>query len=113
MLDTRRSVEPLPYAPRLLPPSQAAQAAFSFAFPFHFDLTTQPSDGAGPAAGLDGAAAASQLRMSDSALAVRSYGTFSPDQLLDAFALCRRGCERVALFSRLSLTKSLQAAGGA
>lgn len=95
---------------------RAAQAAFSFAFPFHFDLTTQPSDNTDSKttpAGPDGAAAASQLRMSDSALAVRSYGTFSPDQLLDAFVLCRRGCERVALFSRLSLTKSLQAAGGA
>ncbi len=47
------------------------------------------------------------------ALGCRSTGDFSSDSLLDAFALARLGCERVAVFTRFSLTKSLQAVGGA
>ncbi|KAG2429953.1 hypothetical protein HYH02_013904 [Chlamydomonas schloesseri] len=93
---------------------QAAAARFCFTYPHHFDLTKPAPAGASAAsapAATDDAAAAPVV--GDSVLGSRCVGAFSTDDLLDAAALCRRGCERVAAFARLSLAKSLQAAGGA
>ncbi|GLC41772.1 hypothetical protein PLESTM_001238000 [Pleodorina starrii] len=91
---------------------QAAKARFCFTFPHHFDLAKAPADGGeGAAAGGGGdTAAAAAAIVSAAALGSRSFGSFSSDQLLDAFQLARLGCERVAVFARLSLTKSFQAA---
>ncbi|EFJ46566.1 hypothetical protein VOLCADRAFT_105481 [Volvox carteri f. nagariensis] len=75
---------------------QAAKACFCFTVPHHYDLTKA----------IDG-----QVVISNAALGSRSYGSFTSDHMLDAFMLARLGCERVAIFAWLSLTKSLQAAG--
>ncbi|GIL57267.1 hypothetical protein Vafri_12516 [Volvox africanus] len=77
---------------------QAAKARFCFTFPHHFDLTK---------------AVEGEAVVCDSALGCRSHGSFSSDHLLDAFQLARQCCERVAIFARLSLTKSFSATGGA
>lgn len=77
---------------------QAAKASFCLSFPHHFDLIQ----------GTDGGEAV----VSAAALGTRSFGSFSSDQLLDAFHLARLGCERVAQFTRLSLIKSFQQAAG-
>lgn len=75
---------------------QASKAVFSFTFPHHFDL----------AAGSEQA----QPLVAAGALGTHCWGLFSAAELFDALELCRLGCERVATFSRLSLTKSLQGA---
>ncbi|KXZ49109.1 hypothetical protein GPECTOR_23g4 [Gonium pectorale] len=73
---------------------QAAKARFCFTFPHHFDLVK---------------AAEGEAVVSEGVLGSRSFGSFSTEHLLEAFQVCRLGCERVAQFARLSLTKSLQA----
>lgn len=101
--------------PRLSRLPQAAAARFCFTYPHHFDLTTAvPAAATGATTASPGADDASATAVvGESVLGSRCVGAFSGDELLDAAALCRRGCERVATFARLSLAKSLQAAGGA
>ncbi|KAG2423446.1 hypothetical protein HXX76_015317 [Chlamydomonas incerta] len=91
---------------------QAAAARFCFTYPHHFDLTQAAPAAAAPATSASADDAAAAAVVGESVLGTRCVGAFSSDELLDAAALCRRGCERVAAFARLSLAKSLQAAGG-
>ncbi|KAG2482386.1 hypothetical protein HYH03_018682 [Edaphochlamys debaryana] len=86
---------------------QAALARFTFALPYHFDLTTK-----GAAAKAEAAEGGGEAVVSSAVLGARCGGDFSPEALLEALALCRAGCGRVAAFGRLSLAKSLQALGG-
>ncbi|GFR44453.1 hypothetical protein Agub_g5685 [Astrephomene gubernaculifera] len=89
---------------------QAAQARFCFTFPHHFDLT-QPATSSEPQQPQQ--QEAPPAAVAPAVLGSRCVGDFSCDQLLDAMQLCRLGCERVAAFARLSLSKSLMQAVGA
>ncbi|PNH04194.1 Exosome complex exonuclease RRP46 [Tetrabaena socialis] len=73
---------------------KAATAQFCFTFPHHFDLTKS---------------AEGEAVVSQAALGCRSHGNFKTGHLLEALQLCALGCQRVAAFARLSLSKSLPA----